>query len=506
MSVNIKTEKILSPSAIKKIIAIGISLRDEMEAVEKGLISDYDSTATYTRGMSCYYDGYLYKCIYTTTGDFDSSKWQKVGDELDLVTLDEIKSMIGLTNEQITTLQSLILDSEIRLDKTFSSSKIYTDLQQCLNDSKTFTLQEFAKASKASYHVVTSTSEMTDKSVIYLMPNSTNYDMYIVESNGTPTKIGDTTIDLSQYAKLSDLNNYYDKATSDGKYATITTVDGKVDKTSILSTISSTPSDDKLLSEKAVKSELDTINTNLDDKIDKASITTTINSSSTDSQVPSAKSVYYNCIEGIGLDQTVIDTYGTEILKYPLGIWRINGNNFASKFTDLPVKASGRIEITSIDPTTNKNPFTSPWNYRVYNFETYLGENYIRKISSNATAGVLADDSGWQKICTTSVADVPKTKITSNNTDLYTIGQAYYCVKNGICYINFWPITVKKAGASIKTGKIFPHSLLVRASGALVDGNGNFGGQAYIGESGELRFDCILANTGLYCTISYPVE
>ena len=48
--------------------------------------------------------------------------------------------------------------------------------------------------------------------------------------------------------------------------------------------------------------------------------------------------------------------------------------------------------------------------------------------------------------------------------------------------------------------------MLVRASGALIDGNGNFGGQAYIGESGELRFDCILANTGLYCTISYPVE
>ena len=112
----------------------------------------------------------------------------------------------------------------------------------------------------------------------------------------------------------------------------------------------------------------------------------------------------------------------------------------------------------------------------------------------------------WQRVCTTKVADVNKTSITSNNTDLYTIGQAYYCINNGICYINFWPITVKKTGGSIKTGKIFPHPLLVRASGTLIDGNGNFGGQAYIGENGELRFDCILANTGLYCTISYPVE
>ena len=112
----------------------------------------------------------------------------------------------------------------------------------------------------------------------------------------------------------------------------------------------------------------------------------------------------------------------------------------------------------------------------------------------------------WSAVCTTNVADVKKTSITSNNTDLYTIGQAYYCIKNGICYINFWPITVKKTGSSIKTGKIFQKPLLVRASGTLIDGNGNLGGQAYIGESGELRFDCSLANTELYCTISYPVE
>ena len=39
-------------------------------------------------------------------------------------------------------------------------------------------------------------------------------------------------------------------------------VDNKVDKTSILSAISNTPSDDNLLSEKAIKSELDKLKTN----------------------------------------------------------------------------------------------------------------------------------------------------------------------------------------------------------------------------------------------------
>ena len=255
---SISTKKILSASNIKRILALGISSRDELSNMELGLISDYDNTKTYTRGQAVYYNNYLYKCLYTTTGDCEESKWQLIGDDVDLVTKADIEAMLGLTQDQLDTLASIILDSQVRLDKTYSSSKIYSDLQQCLNDSKAFTLQEFAKASKASYQVVSATSQMLDKSVIYLMSNGSNYDMYIVESDGTPTKIGDTTIDLSQFYTKTEIDNDFVKKTdADGKYALITTVDGKVDKTSILSTISSTPSNDKLLSEKAIKSELD---------------------------------------------------------------------------------------------------------------------------------------------------------------------------------------------------------------------------------------------------------
>ena len=61
------------------------------------------------------------------------------------------------------------------------------------------------------------------------------------------------TVDLSEYAKTADVN---------------TSLNNKVDKTSILSTISSNPSDDKLLSEKAIKSELDKLKTNFQDGVD----------------------------------------------------------------------------------------------------------------------------------------------------------------------------------------------------------------------------------------------
>lgn len=231
---SISTKKILSASNIKRIIMLGVSLRDKMDNISKGLISEYDSTKTYTNGMSVYYDDYLYECIYTTTGDFDSSKWSRKGDILELITKQDIEAMLGLTTEELQTLSSIILDSEIRLDKTHSSSKIFSDMQDILSQSKTFTLQQFAKASKASYQVVSATSEMTDKSVIYLMPNNTNYDMYIVEESGTPTKIGDTTIDLSQFYTKEQIDNYFLKKTdADGKYATQTSFNSHTSDTDI---------------------------------------------------------------------------------------------------------------------------------------------------------------------------------------------------------------------------------------------------------------------------------
>ena len=42
---------------------------------------------------------------------------------------------------------------------------------------------------------MSSTTEMTDEKIIYLLENGATYDMYIVETAGTTTKIGDTAID-----------------------------------------------------------------------------------------------------------------------------------------------------------------------------------------------------------------------------------------------------------------------------------------------------------------------
>ena len=96
--------------------------------------------------MACYYNDYLYRCLFTTTGEFNINSWKKVGDYLELVNKAQVEAMLGLTPDELDTLANIILDSEVRLDKTWSSSKIYESVQEAIRQNKKFTLEEFAKA------------------------------------------------------------------------------------------------------------------------------------------------------------------------------------------------------------------------------------------------------------------------------------------------------------------------------------------------------------------------
>ena len=132
------------------------------------------------------------------------------------------------TKTDIETMSSIILDSEVRLDKTYSSSKIYSSIQDAIDTSKAYTLSELGKMSGASYKVVTATNEMTDEKIIYLLDNGTTFDMYIVD-NGTPTKIGDTDVDLSDYYTKTEVDNdFLKKADATSIYATKTELNEKV--------------------------------------------------------------------------------------------------------------------------------------------------------------------------------------------------------------------------------------------------------------------------------------
>ena len=255
---NIPKRQIPSEANLRRIIQILTGLMASQSTIESQCLLPYDETKTYAKGQICLYENQLYLCKTTCTGPFSKDKWILQNNEFDELSKSDIEALIGLTDQELQTMTQLISDSEVRLDKTYSSSKIYTSIQDAIDTSKTYTLSEIGKMSGASYKVVSATSEMTDERIIYLLASGNTYDMYIVEVDGTARRIGDTNIDLSQYLTTTDAENTYLKKTdADGKYATITTVDGKVNKTDILTANSPSATDNQVYSAKAINTELD---------------------------------------------------------------------------------------------------------------------------------------------------------------------------------------------------------------------------------------------------------
>ena len=162
-------------------------------------IESYDDTKTYNTNDFCYYNNYIWICDEDNiTGVWDNTKWTQIGDKTEVYDLEAIRNLVGLTEEEVTTLSAIIDDSIVTLSTTYSSSKIYTDLQKVLNDSKAFTLSELANIVSASYKVVSTMEGQTDKSIIYLIANASNsYDMYILEDDLSSTKIGTTEISVN---------------------------------------------------------------------------------------------------------------------------------------------------------------------------------------------------------------------------------------------------------------------------------------------------------------------
>ena len=138
--------------------------------------------------------------------------------EADITVIDSatIESMIGLNSDEILGLASLLSDQTIELSKTWSSSKIYSELNTTLDSAKQYTLDELSKAIGASYKVVTSVDQMTDSKVLYLLKDADSgmYNIYVYDADtSTAELIGSFEINLDDYLKISDAESQYVKQT-----------------------------------------------------------------------------------------------------------------------------------------------------------------------------------------------------------------------------------------------------------------------------------------------------
>ena len=197
--------------------------------------------------------------------------------EFEPYTNEEIAEIFDLDNVTSKSLSKVINDEYIAKNKVFSNEHTMELLSKTLAEANQYTTEQIANSGKLERKIVTSTSEVINENILYLiLTDSTNniYTQYmLIDGNATP--LGTTQINLNDYLKTIDFNTKIDE------YAKKNTVVLQNDIVGDLTTLSS----NQVLSTQGVSDELDK-------KVDKTSIVTSIDSTSTDSELPTAKSIW----------------------------------------------------------------------------------------------------------------------------------------------------------------------------------------------------------------------
>ena len=139
MILKLAKKKEINEDVLRMIIQYGLGFASRVKNLENKEIEDWKEDKLYEKGAKVLYNNYLWVAKVTNqSSTWNENYWEKIGDNLELIDLDTIKTMLGLTTDELQTLSSIILDSQIRLDKTHSSSKIFSDMQDILHSYQAF--------------------------------------------------------------------------------------------------------------------------------------------------------------------------------------------------------------------------------------------------------------------------------------------------------------------------------------------------------------------------------
>ena len=412
-------KKLPSEQNLRLLSSLVISLANKTSSVEDKCISPWKAGETYQKDVSfVVYNRYIYSCMVTNNDDtFTESHWTKLADSFDEISVEDVKAFLNLTPEQVQTLSSIILDTEVRLDKTYSSSKIYTDIQDALKESKEYCLKQLASKSTGSFKKVNDTTEVTDGNYLYLIlnPSTSKYDIYaLVDSNVELLTSVDVNLD-DYYTKTEVDNDFLKKTDAASTYATITTVDGKVDKTNVLTAASTTATDDQVYSAKAMNTELDGI-------VKKTDISTTIDRTSTNDTVPTNKAVYDGLINKV--NNTIVLTTADEVNSFDMVYQSFIIDPSVAEAVGLPKAPDSTWFCINLS------------HFKGFKYPSQIAFEYAgieRIMYRTAHNGVWHN---WRKIPTTSVADIDKTALKNTSTSYPNDTNSYYTIKNGWCQVS----------------------------------------------------------------------
>ena len=497
---NIPKRQIPSEANLRRIIQILTGLMASQSAIESQCLLPYDESKTYAKGQICLYENQLYLCKTTTTGPFSKDRWILQNNDFDELDLDTIKTLLGLTPEQLETMANLI-STEIRLDKVFSSSETYTRIDNALKEAKQYCISQLAQKSTGSFKIASSTTEVTDGNYLYLILDSgtSKYNIYALV-DGSVEKLTTVEVNLDNYFTKTEIEaDFLKKADADGKYATITTVDGKVNKTDILDNLTSTNTDKPLSANqgKVLKDEVD-LKANDSDVVKKTDIVTTIDSASTDDKTPSAKAVYDNM-----KNKNTIQPSGTISNYSTVFDWAVNNVGAScgyegNMFDDCPLNNTWGT-LVCIGTKVESG-------LKVLFCTNFNKEIYIRTIQRRN--GVNAWVTSWQRVCSTTVEDKSPAEI-SSFVDTDVSGTINYRVKNGICFVKLWAVqsTTTGMGKFLLNNSSLPIPNCFDTGNALFEANGDgtTTAFAFVDANGALIVHFYKANSEAYGSFSYPV-
>ena len=262
-----KNEKTFNEQNMRKIIRILSGLKSQADELANKCVLPYDDAKVYSKDDICFYNGTLYRAKTVTLGNTPSPEstyfemLDGVEEEIDAQYIETLMSTVSA--ETWDYLKDFINNDIISTTHAWSSSRAYTEIQNAIQTAKDYTLEKVANSSTGSYVIATSTDEVVDDKHLFLISNGSNYDIYALV-NGAPTKIGDTSVSLDGLLTEATAESTYLKQTNAAStYATITAVDGlttavgeKVNKSSVLNSMSNTPTADQVYNAQVMNTEL----------------------------------------------------------------------------------------------------------------------------------------------------------------------------------------------------------------------------------------------------------
>ena len=409
--------KLMDESGYRHLINILMSIRSsQQENVEK-CISIWQPSTQYLKEKTVLvldgnsYSEYVCEMLHVSSDNFENDKsyWKPISCvEFEGYTEEQLREWLGLSDEELETLSNIINDAEVQTNHAWSSSKIYAELLRTLSESKKFTISEISKIVSFSYKVVNDEADVVDDKSIYLVKNQATgtHDMYLLIDD-SPSIVGNTNINLEGYIKKDDIVDSFDET-------------------------STYTDDDKVFSTKASKLMYDNLNQK---KVDKNSIVETLSPTVTNNQIVGAKTVRELTIDKNIKTFTTLSQLG---LNGGCDVAEIVNHMPEHSYADIGcyhATNSYGLEIVTGLPNGESNFILTIRKYNYHRVDIQAKSSASGAIMNDLyIGGMVAGGTSvsWKKVNATSIPDIPLTDITLDETYYKkTIGG--FSVTNGVC-------------------------------------------------------------------------